>query len=817
MIPAPLPDHEERRLAALHRYGVLDTLPEPVYDDVVHLAAQICQVPIALVSLVDARRQWFKARHGLEVTETPREIAFCAHAILGDGLFVVGDAALDERFHDNPLVVGDPGIRFYAAAPITTADGFALGTVCVIDRRPRELTAAQLQSLQALSRQVVSHLELRHQIEDRQRLLADLTAARERHELVVEASRDGIWDCDFETGTSVLSPRAMAVFDLDPEIPTVATLFGWLDGVHPDDRPATRAAFEAHLRGTAPYDIEFRWRLRDGGHRWVHVRGVARHAADGRVVRLTGSVADISHRKLDEAALRRASQLLEASQRMARVGGWEYDLRTQELFWTAETHRLHDTSPEHYRPTVATAVAFYADSDRERIANLVQDAIDTGRSYAAELQLVTATGRRIWVHTTGSAVHEDGRTVRLVGTFQDVTAMRAAADELRAARDAAEAANRAKGEFLATMSHEIRTPMNAVLGYTSLLQETSLDEQQRDYLGVVERSGQALLALIDDVLDYAKIDAGRMEVERVLFDPRAMVDDVVRMLSPRARHKGLAFAATVAGDLPARLLGDPSRIAQVLLNLAGNAIKFTAQGRVDIAMRWHDGRLAIEVVDTGIGIRDEQQPLLFREFSQADSSTRRRYGGTGLGLAISRRLVELMGGSIGVRSEPGVGSTFWVQLPLPVGEEGDVAESVASDEAAGAASSPLRAGARVLVVEDNPVNQRLAEQFLRALRCEVEVAANGRQAVDTCAAASFDLILMDCLMPEMDGFDATLAIRALESPTGRRTPIVALTANAMQGDRQACLAAGMDDYLSKPFRKGDLQRVLQRWVPGARR
>lgn len=176
-----------------------------------------------------------------------------------------------------------------------------------------------------------------------------------------------------------------------------------------------------------------------------------------------------------------------------------------------------------------------------------------------------------------------------------------------------------------------------------------------------------------------------------------------------------------------------------------------------------------------------------------------------------------MGGSIGVRSEPGVGSTFWVQLPLPVGEEGDAAESVASDEAAGAASSPLRAGARVLVVEDNPVNQRLAEQFLRALRCEVEVAANGRQAVDTCAAASFDLILMDCLMPEMDGFDATLAIRALESPTGRRTPIVALTANAMQGDRQACLAAGMDDYLSKPFRKGDLQRVLQRWVPGARR
>ncbi|MBA3946332.1 MAG: PAS domain S-box protein [Herpetosiphonaceae bacterium] len=412
------------------------------------------------------------------------------------------------------------------------------------------------------------------------------------------------------------------------------------------------------------------------------------------------------------------------------------------------------------------------------------------------------------VEVATALVQLNGREL-LLQIDRDISERKRVEAELVRTREAALEASRMKSEFLAMMSHEIRTPMNGVVGMADLLLDTHLDDEQREYATTITESALALLTILNDILDFSKIEAGKLDLEITEIDPRALIRRSLDLLWPKAREHGITLCAEIAPEVGPLLSGDPTRLRQVLLNLLSNAVKFTEQGEVIlhaavVEQAAETMTLRFEIVDTGPGIAPDVQARLFQPFTQADGSTTRRYGGTGLGLAISKRLVELMGGTIGVESAPGSGSIFWLQLPLAR------AQALPSIPPSDEPNCAPVAAVRILIAEDNLVNQKVALMQLRKLGYEADIVATGRAAVTAAATGRYGLILMDLHMPEMDGYTAAALIRAHEAanPNHCRLPIVALTASALQIDRDACLASGMDDYLPKPFKLDDLRMML---------
>ena len=433
-----------------------------------------------------------------------------------------------------------------------------------------------------------------------------------------------------------------------------------------------------------------------------------------------------------------------------------------------------------------------------------------GFQHARPRRHLCKDGSILDVEVTSDDVVINGRRCR-VCLCQDVGERNRAAAELAAARDQAVEASAMKSAFLANMSHEIRTPMNGVIGMTELLLHMNLTVEQRECAAQIARSGEQMLAIINDILDLSKIETGRLELDVDVFDLRETIREACVLARAQAYTKDLELRVEVDAGVPERVRGDGRRLHQVVLNLLANAIKFTPAGSVIVRVTASGLRLRVEVLDTGIGIDPENLEQMFEPFVQADVSTTRRYGGSGLGLAIARDLVELMGGTISAHSEPGIGSTFSFEVELAPAEMTDATADAAAPTFAQAVAAwsiqPL-----VLIAEDSQINQIVAARALERCGCQVDVVADGAGALRALETRRYDLVLMDCQMPDMDGYEATAELRRREGDTGR-TPVVAMTAQAMDGDRRRCLAAGMDDYISKPMRSRELMELLTRWIP----
>jgi PAS domain S-box-containing protein len=783
-------------------------------------------------------------------------------------------------------------------------------------------------------------------VTERKQLEEKLRYATESLNIAQTAAGLATFDFNFGRNTRICSDNFHALLGIPPST-KLDDLNLLLSRVHPDDVAHSRSAPVETTPEEPTYRCEYRVLMDGGGERWIAEKATVSHGKSGEVLRIIGAIVDITDLKRTEAALDSIESRLERAVRGTQDGLWEIDLVTNVPWFGLRFEEMLGYSVGELSASRDVFTSLVHPDDRAKLAACSENHRLHHAVYDVEFRVRHKTGHYEWLRSRAQAERAaDGTALRLAGSTQLITDRKLAEQATLEAKLSAEAASRAKSNFLANVSHEIRTPMNGVIGMSQILSETNLDTNQREYVDIIRGSAKALLTLINDVLDLSKIEADRLELEHVEFDLRDVIYETLAATALQAAEKGIELIVNISVDVPVIARGDPGRLRQIVTNLMANAIKFTHEGHVVLEATGSavkDGRftLRLEVTDTGIGIPADRVDRLFKSFSQIDSSTTRHYGGTGLGLSIVKRLAELMGGEVGVRSEVGRGSCFWVTInadavleererepvgigrrilivdDLPVSRESlarklklarfDTVAVAGVDEALrqlakdpafdlvladelmpakggldllnalrdepryaslpfvllslfGAerdgserthrpdaiALKPIRAstlsslllqvltgnvprkhksrptpqasptfsGYRLLLVEDNPVNQRVAQRMLQKLAADVTLANNGAEALERIAESTFDAVLMDCQMPVMDGFTATRRIRELERQGGRgkRLPIIALTANVMTADRENCIAAGMDAHLGKPIEPGQLIDCLSRYL-----
>jgi PAS domain S-box-containing protein len=1076
MNPTPQSLDEQQRLQALRDYRLLDTPVDETLDELTRLASMICDTPIALISLIDEHRQWFLSKRGLVVTETPRDQAFCNVAIQNKhALMEVPDARADARFAQNPLVTGDPNIRFYAGVPLVTSEGHALGTLCVIDSKPRQLTEAQRDALRILANQGMQHIEMRHQVHRlasafggiphpegeaiehsdgtlgmfRRKIylgfasavlaMAALTIvgynAHERenqsasrvshtHEVIsqIEMLRGQLMD--IETGArgyfaSGEDPYLAPYRNASRDLPLTLSRLGSLIADNPSQtaRLVTARALIDDQLVLLTEGVRFRTLekqasvplMRRGKEVMDQFRGVIAdmQAEEERLLLLRASDIKRDGRRtlltlalglltglamviwLFRSVLYESSKREQIADELQRTGALHVAILQNTnlaviavgmddritVFNRAAELMLRYRADEvlgRYTPAIfhePHEVAARATELSQRLGEPVAVGMPVfttlprrGQTDEAEWTYIRKDGRRLPVRLSIVGLRNAANDiVGFVGIAADITERRRDMEALRKSKEDAEEATRVKSAFLATMSHEIRTPMNGVIGMTSLLLDTELTDDQREFTEVIRASGETLLVVINDILDYSKIESGKMDFESQPLDLQDALESTIELLALRAQEKQLDLMFLIEPDVPRWIYGDLARLRQILVNLLSNAIKFTPWGEVFLYVKCADevvdpgdvratpAPITIEfsVRDTGIGIAQDKIDKLFAAFTQVDSSVSRKFGGSGLGLVISRRLAEGMGGEMWVYSRVGEGSTFaftlpatpappltpaaemhddalhgkrvlliddnatnlrilslqaesWGMLPTavrepkeaialatraPVAEEAkfsvvitdmhmpeingvEVAKSIhavvpalpiillssggsRSDDTRANFSSVLTKPARqsslhdavvrafhlaptqatvarkvnensfdhglakryplrILLAEDNDINQKLALRVLKNFGYLADVAANGYEVLAAVRRQPYDLILMDVQMPDMDGLEATRQLVQLLPDADKRPHITAMSANAMREDVDAAVEAGMDDYVTKPISIGALREALER-------
>lgn len=510
-----------------------------------------------------------------------------------------------------------------------------------------------------------------------------------------------------------------------------------------------------------------------------------------------------------ELALKESEARLAEAQRISKLGNWECNYNDRSFYWSVEMYRIFNKDPKNYTPTLENIFENFHPDDRKAIKDMLKRASE-GEEFKLDFRFNTPGESQKYGNTQGHMVFDaDRRPLKIIGTVQDITDRKRVEQELIKAKQLTEETSRTKEQFLANMSHEIRTPMNAIIGFARLLLKENLTSEQKKYIEAIYNSGENLLVVVNDILDFSKISSGKMKLEEAPFSLSEVVNNIMEMFWLKAKEKNIIFSSEIENDVPLSLVGDSVRLTQVLINLLSNAFKFTEHGYIYLNIRQleqndHFVELQYTIEDTGIGIPEDKLESIFDSFTQATSSTTRRFGGTGLGLTIVKNIVELQSGHIKVMSKEGKGSTFIITCKYKKNNAAEQSETLLTNSSDIENYTELLRGVKVLIVEDNHLNQLLAKAVLTKANCIVDIAENGLIAIEKLKIKQFDIVLMDIQMPEMDGYEATKHIRTLSEKPLADIPIIAMTAHALHTEVEKCLGIGMNDYISKPFKTKDL-------------
>ncbi len=792
-----VPENEKDRLKALQSYSILDTLPEAEIDRITELASIICETPIALVSLLDENRQWFKSKVGLDVPETPRDISFCQFAILGDDTFEVENALEDERFVNNPLVTGFPEIRFYAGYPLTDPDGFNLGTLCVIDQIPHKLSEKQNRALRILGKEVVT-------------LIINCKKAQELN----------VYKSFFENSIDLMSFRKISSTTLQHINESYTRILGWsqeelksismMELIHPDEINNVTEIFQ-RLKNKESIRLEIPVKTKSGDYKILDLSMTPN--SDGSEVYTIGK--DITENKKIKSELEKTKSELNAIFDCLEEG-----IVVQEM----------DGTIINCNPAACTILQLSEDQLRGKKSidpdwkSIHEDGSDfPGETHPAMMALKTGKsvhnvkmGVRIldgvttWININ-AIILPDKKGV--VCSFQDITSIKMIEEnriqlvQLEAKNKVAEEVIRAKEEFLANMSHEIRTPMNSIIGLGNLLTKAgNLNDKQHTYLEVIQQNSANLLRIVNDILDYSKLESGKLEFEKIDFNLKQSILSNIESLKVIADKSRVPLKINFDPLIPEFVKGDSLRINQIVTNLVSNAIKFSHETEVKVFFDFVEETsnaivVEVKVKDNGIGIPEEKLLHILQPFTQQTTSTTREYGGTGLGLSITSKLLEQMHSELIIVSEEGVGSEFSFKIAL---DKSDFVPEVSIE------NEEINKSISILLVEDNPFNQLVAMDTLNdwEIECNVQVAEHGEDVFDIIQTETFDIILLDLNLPDIDGYTIATILR---EELGLTTPIIAMTAYLDKEVKDKCLAAGMNDFISKPFEEKDLFDMLLKW------